>query len=64
MKIIIIGPPGSKAKEIALSIQVHLNIQGFLSIGDLLNKEIIKRSEYCSKIMEARKTYSNCFLIK
>ena len=47
-RLIIIGPPGSKRKELALSLAEHLSEEGnytCISVGDLLNKEINKKSE-------------------
>ncbi len=55
------GPPGSKRKEIALSLAEYLSEDGnynCISVGDLLNKEIQKKSEYGKQIVENRKTYS------
>jgi len=48
-------------KEIALSLTEYFSEEAELtciSVGDLLNKEIAKKSEYGKQIMEARKTYS------
>ncbi len=55
------GPPGSKRKEIALSFSEYMydTIQLVcISVGDLLNKEITKKSEHGKLIVESRKTYS------
>jgi len=60
-RFIIVGPPGSKRKEIALSLAEYLSEEGnftCISVGDLLNKEISKKSEYGKQIVEGRKTYS------
>jgi adenylate kinase len=63
-RFIIGGPPGSNRKEIALSLAEHLQSisedQTFIciSVGDLLNKEISKKSEYGKQIIEARRNYS------
>lgn len=59
--MIIVGPPGSKRKEIALSLTEYLSEEGnfvCISVGDLLNKEINKKSEFGKRIVESRKTYS------
>ena len=55
------GPPGSKRKEIALSLAEHLSEERStvcISVGDLLNKEITKKSEFGKQIVESRKNYS------
>jgi len=52
------GAPGSQRKEYALALYDHFSINGFVSVGDLLNKEISKKSELAKKVMMARKTYS------
>lgn len=54
-RIIIVGPPGSKRKEIALSLAEHLSEERSIvciSVGDLLNKEITKKSEFGKQIVE------------
>ena len=59
--MVIISPPASKRKEIALSLTEYLaEDDNFvcISVGDLLNKEISKKSEYGKQIVESRKTYS------
>ena len=50
-RLIIVGPPGSKRKEIALSLGEYLSEEGenpfvCISVGDLLRKEIQKKSEF------------------
>lgn len=55
------GPPGSKRKEIALSLAEYMSEEVSyvcISVGDLLNKEISKKSEFGKRIVESRKTYS------
>ena len=52
------GPPGSNKKEVALSLAEHFDIRNCLSIGDLLRKEISKKSDLGRRIAEARKSYS------
>jgi adenylate kinase len=59
--LIIVGPPGSKRKEIALSLAEYLSDDDnfvCISVGDLLTKEISKKSEFGKQIVESRKTYS------
>jgi len=54
-RFIIVGPPGCKRKEIALSLAEYLSEDLSLvciSVGDLLNKEISKKSEYGKQIVE------------
>lgn len=59
-RIFIIGPPGSKRKEHILTLAE--NFEDFkyeaICVGDLLNKEISKKSEIGKKIVDSRKTYS------
>jgi adenylate kinase len=43
-KVIIMGPPGSRRKEHALSLAEYFNYES-VSLGDLLKKEISKKSE-------------------
>lgn len=57
------GPPGSKRKEIALSLAEYLSEERenqfvCISVGDLLRKEISKKSEFGKQIVESRRTYS------
>ena len=55
------GPPGSKRKEIALSLAEYLSEEDnfvCISVGDLLKKEISKKSDIGKQIVESRKTYS------
>jgi adenylate kinase len=42
-KIFIIGPPGSKVRELALSLTEYFKFN-FVSVGDLLIKELSKKS--------------------
>ncbi len=60
-RFVIVGPPGSKRKEIALSLAEYMADDVSLvciSVGDLLNKEISKKSELGKQIVQSRKTYS------
>lgn len=59
-RIFIMGPPGSKRKEHILTLAD--NFEDFkyeaICVGDLLNKEISKKSDFGKKIVDSRKTYS------
>ena len=61
-RIVLVGPPGSKRKEIALWLSETLGEDGgrfeCISVGDLINKEISKRSEFGKEIEESRKNYA------
>ena len=55
------GPPGSKRKENALLLSEYFNEEvnlNLISIGDLLNKEISKKSALGKEVVAARKNYS------
>jgi adenylate kinase len=59
-RFIIVGPPGSKRKEIALQLSDYLSEDGSfisISVGDMLNKEISKKSDLGKQIVDARKNY-------
>lgn len=52
-RIILVRPPGSKGKEIALSLTEYLSENEQLeciSTGDLVDKEISKRSAFGKEI--------------
>ena len=51
------GPPGSKRKEHALALAEYYGYT-CISVGDLLNKEISKKSEYGKSVVDSRKEYS------
>ena len=61
-RIVLVGPPGSKRKQIALWLTETLAEEGgkfeCISVGDLINKEIKKRSEFGKEIEESRRNYS------
>lgn len=60
-RIILVRPPGSKGKEIALSLTEYLSEDDILeciSTGDLVDKEISKRSAFGKEIEQARQTHS------
>ena len=53
------GPPGSKRKENALLLSEYFNEEvnlNLISIGDLLNKEISKKSALAKKLLLLAKT--------
>ena len=50
------GPPGSSRKENALALSEYFN-WNCISVGDLLKKEISKKSEYGKAISESMKNY-------
>ena len=52
----MVGPPGSGRKETALALSEHFS-WGCISIGDLLKKEVSKKSEYGKAITESLKHY-------
>ena len=54
--IFIIGPAGSGRKEIALSAADHFSAY-CISTGDVLQKELNKKSEKAKIIQEAKKKY-------
>lgn len=56
-RIFIIGPPGCRKKEKALTLGEYFNYAS-LPMGDLLEKEIAKKSDYGKKIAEAKEKYS------
>lgn len=53
-RIVLIRPPGSRGKEIALSLAEYLSESKgtitCISVGDLIDKEISKRSSYGKEI--------------
>jgi len=51
-----VGPPGSNRKENALALAEHFN-WSCISIGDLLKKEVSKKSDYGKAITESLKQY-------
>jgi adenylate kinase family enzyme len=55
-RIFLVGPPGSNRKENALALGEYFNWQS-ISVGDLLKKEVGKKSEYGKAIVEAQKDY-------
>lgn len=44
-RVFVVGPPGSNRKEHALALGEYFNWT-CISVGDLLNKEISKKSDY------------------
>lgn len=61
-RIVLIGPPGSKRKEVALTLADALSEEGnaiqCISVGDLINKEVTKHSDFGIEIEQSRETYS------
>lgn len=60
-RIVLVRPPGSRGKEIALSLAEYLSENGnftCISVGDLVDKEISKRSAFGKEIEQSRQTYS------
>jgi adenylate kinase len=55
-RIFLVGPPGSNRKENALALAEYFN-WACISIGDLLKKEVSKKSEYGKAITESLKNY-------
>jgi adenylate kinase family enzyme len=55
-RLFLVGPPGSGRKETALALSEHFS-WGCISIGDLLKKEVSKKSEYGKAITESLKHY-------
>lgn len=51
------GPPGSSRKENALALAEYFN-WNCISVGDLLQKEIAKKSDFGKAIIESQKTYN------
>ena len=54
--IFVVGPPGSNRKEISLSLADHFTWP-CINVGDLLNKEVSKKSDVGKEIADARKLY-------
>lgn len=51
-KIFVVGPPGSKLRELALILAEHLGFH-IVSIGDLIEKELSKKSQLSHEIQES-----------
>ena len=55
------GPPGCRRKEISLtlaeSLQEERKFEG-ISVGELLKREVIKKSDFGKQIVESKRTYS------
>jgi adenylate kinase len=52
----LVGPPGCSRKENALALAEYFNWQ-CISIGDLLKKEVSKKTEYGKVIQDCLKNY-------
>ena len=55
-RIVIMGPPGSKRKEHALALSDHFQHES-VSVGDLLNREINKKTPLGQRIHDSRKRH-------
>lgn len=55
-RIFITGPPGSNRKEVALALAEHFN-WSCISVGDLLKKEVSKKSDLGKTIFESLKQH-------
>jgi adenylate kinase family enzyme len=55
-RIFIVGPPGSNRKENAGALAEYFSWES-ISVGDLLKKEVSKKSEFGKIISECLKTY-------
>ena len=53
-RIFLVGPPGSARKETALALGEYFNWSA-ISVGDLLNKEVSKKSDLGKEISESYK---------
>jgi hypothetical protein len=57
-RICLVRPPGSRGKEIALSLAEYLSDDkgniNCISVGDLVDKEISKRSAFGKEIEQSR----------
>lgn len=56
MRLFVVGPPGSNRKEIALSLSDAFAFPS-INVGDLLTKEVNKKSEIGKEIAECKKMY-------
>lgn len=62
-RIVLVGPPGSKRKEIALGLTAHFSEEGkdfqCISVGDLITRQITqKNQQYGENIEQSLETYS------
>ena len=53
-RIFLVAPPGTNRKETSLALAEYFNWT-CISVGDLLNKEVSKKSDYGKRIQESRK---------
>ena len=60
MRIVLLRPPGSDGKSLALTLVEVEHLQNVvpISVGDLIDNEIIKRSAYGKEIEKNRKNFS------
>ena len=62
-RIVLVGPPGSKRKEIALGLTAHFSEEGkefnCISVGDLITRQITQKNQtYGEDIEKSMETYS------
>ena len=57
MRIFLTGPPGCRKKEKALTLAEEFNFVA-MSVGDLLDREVSKKSESGKKIADAKAKFS------
>ena len=55
-KIFVVGPPGSEVREICLQLSDYLGFN-CVSVGDLLNKEVSKKSALGEQIQQQMKQF-------
>lgn len=60
MRIVLLRPPGSDGKSLALTLVEVEHLQNVvpISVGDLIDNEIIKRSAFGKEIEQNRKSFS------
>ena len=66
-RIVLVGPPGSKKKEIALGLTAHFSEEGkdqkkdfqCISVGDLITRQVTQKNEqHGEEIEQSLQTYS------
>ena len=55
-RFFLVGPPGSNVKQISLRLSQYFN-SVMISVGDLLNKEIVKKTDLGQQIEEYIKNF-------
>ena len=55
-RIVLVGPPGSKRKEIALGLTAHFSEEGkdfqCISVGDLITRQITQKNQQYGENIE------------